>query len=138
MIIHIPHASPHIPPGERSKITLQNEKLAQELLKITDWFTDELTCCHTAGEDAVVIFPVSRLVVDPERFLEDAHEPMAKVGRGVVYTKTSGGLTLRAQPTVAERDLLLGIYYLPHHKRLSDAVDAELERHGFAGGQVTL
>ena len=132
MIFHIPHASPHIPSGLRPKITLPAEELARELVKITDWFTDDLFGCHAEREDSVVTFPVSRLVVDPERFLEDMQEPMAKVGMGVVYVKTSDGLALRAEPTAAERDLLIGTYYRPHHKRLSEAVNAELQRGGRA------
>ena len=39
------------------------------------------------------MFPVSRLVVDPERFIAD---PMECVGMGVVYTRTSNGEVLRA------------------------------------------
>jgi N-formylglutamate amidohydrolase len=132
MIFHIPHASPDIPPEQRSKITLNDDKLADELLKLTDWFADELFGCHAGKGDLVVAFPVSRLVVDPERFVDDAREPMAEVGMGVIYTRTSRGEVLRIPPKVDERGLLLDSYYRPHHKRLSDAVNAELKRDGWA------
>ena len=32
-------------------------------------------------------------MVDPERFEDDAREPMAARGQGVVYTRTSDALT---------------------------------------------
>jgi hypothetical protein len=41
------------------------------------------------------VFPVSRLVVDPERFVDDATEPMAACGMGVIYTQTSQRMPLR-------------------------------------------
>jgi N-formylglutamate amidohydrolase len=132
MIFHIPHASPHIPPGQRSKITLTDEQLAEELLKITDRFTDELFGCHAAAGDSVVVHSVSRLIVDPERFLDDEKEPLAKAGMGVVYTRTSGGASMRVPPSAGARGLLVDTYYRPHHRRFSDAVDAELKRDGRA------
>jgi N-formylglutamate amidohydrolase len=75
---------------------------------------------------------VSRLVVDPERFLNDVQEPMAKLGMGVIYTKASAGQALREQPTAEERNLLIDNYYRPHHKRLSEAVDSALKKDGNA------
>ena len=44
---------------------------------------------------AVVRAPVSRLVVDVERFTDDAREFAAKVGMGATYVRTSRGETLR-------------------------------------------
>jgi N-formylglutamate deformylase len=132
MIFHIPHASTHIPAYLRKNIILSDEQLVQELLKMTDWFTDELFGCHAGAGDSAIVFPVSRLVVDPERFLDDAQEHMAKLGMGVIYTKASAGQALREQPTAEERNLLIDNYYRPHHKRLSEAVDAGLKNDGKA------
>ena len=57
------------------------ERLQRELPRITDWYTDEL---FDAGAEASrLIFPVSRLVCDPEHFADDANEPMAAKGMGV-------------------------------------------------------
>ena len=53
------------------------------------------------------MFPVSRLVVDPERFLEDSQEPMSRVGMSVTYTKGSLRQPLREQPTQGKRQELL-------------------------------
>ncbi len=132
MIFHIPHASTAIPPAIRAGIVLSDEQLAEEILKITDWFTDDLFGSHVKAGDTALVCPVSRLVVDPERFIDDAQEPMAKVGMGVVYTRASGGETLRLPPTAEERGLLLGTYYRPPHERLSHAVDEELKINGKA------
>jgi N-formylglutamate deformylase len=46
---------------------------------------------------------VSRLVVDPERFTDDAREPMARKGMGVIYTRTASGEPLRRPPSDDER-----------------------------------
>lgn len=102
------------------------------LFPVTDWFTDELFGCHAGSSDAMVDFLVSRLVVDPERFLEDSEEPMASVGMGVVYTRASGGEALRLPPTAEGKGLLLDTYYRPHNERLSHAVDEALKINGKA------
>ena len=65
ILLHVPHASIHIPPEELSRF--RPVDLADEQLKMTDRYCDELF----SGYDSVV-FPVSRLVCDPERFRDDA------------------------------------------------------------------
>jgi hypothetical protein len=49
---------------------LSDEDLAAELLRMTDAHTDQLFRLDPRVTRAVV-FPVSRLVVDPERFSDD-------------------------------------------------------------------
>lgn len=122
ILLHIPHASIIIPAEERSRFCLPD--LEDELLKMTDRYCDELF----TGYDAVV-FPVSRLVCDPERFRDDEQESMSRIGMGAVYTKTSSGEPLRGI-TARERESLLQRYYDPHHHRLSAAVEAKLQTHG--------
>ena len=72
------------------------------------------------------MFPVSRLVVDPERFSEDSQEPMSQVGMGVTYTRGSLRQLLREQPTQGNRQELLDRFYIPHHQKLTDAVEESL------------
>ncbi len=63
-----------------------------------------------------MVFPVSRLVVDPERFEKDDEEPMAARGMGVVYELTSHGQPLRVFPSSSaaeERGKLLERFYRP-------------------------
>jgi len=128
-ILHIPHSSTVIPSDVRTSILLSEEALARELLRMTDSFTDELFHVDSSV-GSPVIFPVSRLVVDPERFLDDALEPMAKRGMGAVYTRTSDGKPLRLEGNSSERNRLVAGYYHPHHRRLSDAVQAALDHSG--------
>lgn len=123
MILHIPHASRLISREERGSLLPDDAALGRELLVSTDAFTDELF--NSSGARRVV-FPVSRLVIDPERFVDDAAEPMALKGRGVIYTRTADGKPLRHPPTHEERERLLKTYYYPHHRLLEDAVREEL------------
>ncbi len=92
---------------------------------MTDHFTDELFAGPPAAT-TVVRFPVSRLVVDPERYLDDALEPMAARGMGVVYERTSDGKQLRPSPTRAERITLINRFYTPHHTALNSAIEKAL------------
>jgi N-formylglutamate amidohydrolase len=90
VIVHIPHASRAIPDEFREQFLLSDEALAAELLAMTDLYTDRLFE-EAVADSATIVYPVSRLVVDPERFADDALEPMSQRGMGVVYTRTSGG-----------------------------------------------
>ncbi len=125
LILHIPHSSSLIPPGIRPPFALSPAELQQELLAMTDGFTDELFEIPSATR---ICFPVSRLVLDPERFLDDAQEVMAARGMGVVYTHTSRGERLRPTPTAKERTVLIERYYVPHHHAFTQAVDAVLAK----------
>ncbi len=124
-VLHIPHASTEIPEDTRAAFCVSDEELDLELLRMTDHYTDELFNIGS-GVALTVAFPVSRLLVDPERFLDDAAEPMARKGRGVLYTRTSHGAPLRAPVSPVERTRLLDRYYHPHHARLTQAVESVL------------
>jgi N-formylglutamate amidohydrolase len=128
VILHIPHASARIPEREARRLSIGGERLHEELLRMTDWYTDELFE-HSVPGAVVVRFPVSRLVVDPERFPDDGAEPMARVGMGAVYTRCADGTELRRPPSPAERQRLLDAYYVPHHRALTEAVARMLSSH---------
>lgn len=98
--------------------------LEYELLQMTDAFTDELFDLPGAER---LVFPVSRLLVDPERFERDEDEPMAERGMGAVYTKTHRGDPLKNGP---DREALIRAYYRPHHSRFAQAVEDRLARFG--------
>ena len=122
ILLHVPHASTYIPREELPRFCPAD--LADELLKMTDRYCDELF----TGYDSIV-FPVGRLVCDPERFRDDAQETMSRVGMGAIYTKTSSGALLRMVSRM-DREELLRRYYDPHHARLTAAVEAKLQAHG--------
>src|SRR5262249_36677021 len=100
VVLHIPHSSRHVPEDERQAILLDDAALEHELLRMTDAYTDELFPV-TPFEAGRVVFPVSRLVCDVERFPSDEDEPMASRGMGVFYTSTSIGDVLRSPPDSA-------------------------------------
>jgi N-formylglutamate deformylase len=127
MVLHLPHASLHVPSDV--PFLLDHVELEGELLRMTDRYTDELFA-FPADVATTVAFPVSRLVVDPERFIDDAQEPMSRKGMGAVYTWTADGRPLRAEPSTSERQQLMARYYEPHHAALTKAVDAALAAHG--------
>ena len=102
--------------------------LQRELNLLTDWFTDEIFGGLTGASD--VIFPVSRLVVDPERFENDEQEPMAGRGMGVIYERTSSHAPLRHKLSVGERQALIDDYYRPHHQALSGLTRKMIAEHG--------
>jgi len=122
MILHIPHSSTD---------TLGKEFLCDlelELERVTDVDTDRL---FDHPEATRVVFPVSRLVCDVERFEDDRMEEMADRGMGVCYTSNSFGEPLR-EVSAEERSEIIERYYRPHHRRLTEAVAAELETTGSA------
>jgi N-formylglutamate amidohydrolase len=82
------------------------------------------------GEAVVVRAPVSRLVVDIERFPDDEDEPMAARGMGAIYRVTSSLAPLRRPLSPEERATLMRTWYAPHHSRLERAVAEALQRHG--------
>jgi N-formylglutamate amidohydrolase len=121
IILHIPHASIVLP--SQVDFLLGHEALAYEVDAMTDHQTDQLFDLSGARH---CVFPVSRLVVDPERFIEDE---MEKVGMGVVYTHTSSGKSLR-QISPDQRQSLIDQYYHPHHQRLTAMASDVLSIHG--------
>ncbi len=129
LVLHVPHSATHVPPDLRPQILLDAESLALEQLRMTDHFTDELFTPATPSTR--VVFPVSRLIVDPERFREDANEAMAERGMGAIYEKTANGEPLRCPPSPKAREGLLARFYDPHHRRLESAVRGALDAHSF-------
>ncbi len=117
LIFHIPHSATAVPAGVRKELRLDSVALERELLRMTDHFTEQFFDVPEISA-ARVVFPVSRLVVDPERFLDDDREPMAARGMGAVYEKTADLRPLRARPTTEQR------------QRLTRAVDRALACFG--------
>jgi len=131
IITHIPHSSRLIPAEIRDQFLLSDAELNQQLDILTDHYTDELFAVDNPEVESLK-FPVSRFVVDPERFDDDRQEPMAKQGQGVTYMKTTDLKPLRRKLSESERTKLLNQYYRPHHKQLDDLVEKALAQYGKA------
>ncbi|HIG64770.1 MAG TPA: hypothetical protein EYQ43_04250 [Methyloprofundus sp.] len=130
-IIHLPHASRSIPAAVREAICLSDSELEAQLDRLTDHYTDELFPVN--HPDVIPLaYPVSRFVVDPERFSDDALEPMAIRGQGAVYTKTVDGLPFRKELSQDDRNSLMDQFYWSHHNRLDHLAEAALAAHGRA------
>jgi N-formylglutamate amidohydrolase len=129
VILHIPHDAVCVPESVRDQCILTNDQLEQELVRITDHCTLALFAGGVPPSQ-VVRAAVSRLVVDVERFEDDALEKMAGKGMGAIYTGTSQLTPLRRKLSAIEREALLAAYYRPHHARLSQTVGDALAAHG--------
>jgi N-formylglutamate deformylase len=130
LLLHVPHASVEIPEAIRGQFIIGDAELSQEINLMTDHCTDWLMAPLHLPPVQMTISPVSRLVVDMERFADDKQEVMSKVGMGVFYTIGSQKEVIRSQLEDNERAALLLNYYLPHHNDLIDKAHAILEKCG--------
>lgn len=127
VILHIPHASTFIPPEEMDLYTVDADRLARENLLLADLHTDQL---YDYPGAARAVFPVSRFVVDPERFSDDAAEPMAAKGMGALYQVATDLTSIRPIIPPERRKVLLNRYYWPHHNQLDFLAKARLDTFG--------
>jgi N-formylglutamate amidohydrolase len=128
LLVHLPHDATVIPRDERGDFLPSEQELVAELLRLTDAHTAALYAEGLAPDDFVRA-QVSRLVVDVERFADDAHEPCSSVGMGATYVRTAEGRPLRAL-TPERRAELMARHYWPHHRRLDAAAAVRLARFG--------
>ena len=126
LLVHVPHDATAIPAEDRRDFLLSEAELRAESLRLTDAHTAELFADGLPPEDFVRA-EVSRLVVDVERFADDAQEPCARVGMGATYVRTSDGRPLRAL-TPERRAELMARHYWPHHRALDQAAEVRLAR----------
>jgi len=126
LILHIPHSSTQIP--LREGYCVGDEILNQEILKLTDWYTDDLF----ENEIGISIkAPFSRIFCDTERFSDDSLEVMAQFGMGVLYDKTDSGEPLR-HVSADLRTCILNEFYWKHHHQFTKKVKNQLEEFGLA------
>jgi len=125
VLLHVPHAGTLVPAWVRAHLLLDDAELAAEIAALTDHHTDALALAaadRAAVRPWVVVNPVSRFVVDVERF-PDAREEMAAVGMGAVYTHGTRGRRLRADDP-AHAEALLAAYFRPWGQAVAGLVDA--------------
>jgi len=127
VVVHVPHASIEIPEEYKKSIFLSDTQLRREICRMTDAFCDEL---YNAPDFPVqIVAKYSRFVCDVERFRDDNLESQAKLGQGLMYTRTSFGKRLRMHDE-ALREKILREVYDPHHEMLDKAVENALNLYG--------
>lgn len=126
MLVHLPHSSLLVPSDLRKDILLTDKELEQEMLMLTDRYTDQLFACPD-----VVIHKndVNRIVFDPERFRSDSDEVMSRVGMGAIYTRTLDGRMLR-RLTEDRREELMQKLYDPYHAELERKTEILIQQFG--------
>ena len=125
VLLHVPHAGTRVPAWARSHLLLDDAELAAEIARLTDHRTDALALAaaeRAAVRPWVIVNPVSRFVVDVERF-PDEREEMAAVGMGAVYTHGTRGQRLRGDEP-AHAEALLAAYFRPWGAAVARLVDA--------------
>jgi N-formylglutamate amidohydrolase len=122
LIVHVPHASNFIPQAERAGLVVDDAELRRQQHALVDHRTNELFAPLNPAI-TIVTAPVSRLVVDVERFRDDRDEAAAKHGMGAVYTHGVNNVPLRSKLEASERERLLKTWYDPHHAKLNREVE---------------
>lgn len=95
VIIHVPHGSRRLPDRCRAEFAVTPAGLRREITASTDQGTTQLAAMldERRNDSLIAAAALSRLYFDAERFPED--DPTEAFGRGVVYTTTSTGRSLR-------------------------------------------
>jgi N-formylglutamate amidohydrolase len=126
LILHIPHSSTYFP--NKDGFIIDQKKLNGEIQLLTDWHTEDL---FESNKDVSIIAPFSRIFCDVERFADDNQEEMAQYGMGVCYETTDDGRKMR-NVSGELKNQILSDHYRPHHRRLEEAVDQQLQKHARA------
>ncbi len=124
ILIHIPHSSYVIPDEYKDLFYLVDNELLQEQIKMSDSYTDELFDVEGIQK---LIFPISRLVCDVERFRNEEDEEMSKQGMWVCYTKTSNCKPLKRVNNEHKLEILQK-YYDKHHLNFEKQVSQMLKQ----------
>lgn len=130
IVANIPHSSTHVPAFARPGLKASPQLLQLEMARLNDWYTDELYSAVAARGGCALTFGANRLVLDPERYEDDAQEIMSKQGMGVIYTRGTHGDELRGALDPAQREELLSKLYRPYHAELDARVRWVLQKFG--------
>ena len=128
ILCNIPHGSTRIPLGYRGDFRLSQADLRAQAMRLADLFSSELYDGLLRSYGGIVS-TISRMVVDVERFEDDRKEVMAKVGMGVLYTKSGDGSVIRSVSKI-KRSTYLSEIYRPYHQALDSLIEACLAKHG--------
>ncbi|MBI2410311.1 MAG: N-formylglutamate amidohydrolase [Candidatus Kerfeldbacteria bacterium] len=129
VFLHIPHSSVRIPEEWKSDFVISSEALAHEAQWMGDLYTDELFF-NTSRKYYTLTSQISRLVVDVERFEDDAKEGMSAYGMGAVYEKTSNGAWMKSF-SAQRREEYLHTIFRPYHAALNALIQDCIDRFGY-------
>lgn len=115
LILAIPHSSTHIVNDGTIEKTMF-ARVQRDALLCADLYTDFLFDYPDAKK---IICPISRMMVDVERYLDSEKEEMASFNRGAFYKVLNDGKTIFRNNINID---LLDIY-TQYHKELSKAVE---------------
>ncbi|CAN5561794.1 N-formylglutamate amidohydrolase [soil metagenome] len=110
----------------RAGLLLSETQLAREVVRLTDWHTDDLFGFLSEHGATLLVYRLSRLVLDPERFEVDAEEEMARVGQGVVYVSDTQLRPMRKADPAARARWLREVYR-PYHATLDRLANSSLD-----------
>ena len=124
VICNIPHAGLLIPEFILEDFIISKEEIIEFAEKIVDKNIDELFKFVPASNK--VISPISRVVVDMERYKDDNKEKMAQIGMGLFYTHDDTGKPIRTQGKTYP--ICLG-FYNSYHERLEQLISNSLRKN---------
>jgi N-formylglutamate deformylase len=125
MIVHAPHSSIEVPERFRNQFVVDDQELKEEAVNSADLWTDVLAS-EAWPQATMVTPPISRIVVDMERYADDSLETMAQVGRGMIYTHSCSGEPIRRAISEGERRELYETYYAPHWEGLRSLAKGQI------------
>jgi N-formylglutamate amidohydrolase len=125
-LLHIPHSSYSIPFKYQKLFYLNPLDLRKEQIKMTDSYTEDLFNINGIKK---LIFPISRLICDVERFRDENAEIMTQQGMWVTYENTSNLNQLKLVTQKHKKEILKK-YYDKHHKKFFNEVSKNLKKYG--------
>ena len=125
VLLNIPHSGTNIPEWALDDILISEEDLELLLKFMTDKDVDKIW--SFVPESSKQVADVSRLIVDTERYRNDADEEMASKGMGLYYTHTPGGREFRIKNE--ETYLRCLEIYDEYHSSLESKVSNCLENY---------
>lgn len=130
LLANVPHSSGLVPDSVKDQFTISDAESREQNRQLVDWFTDELYDPIVTAGGCMVRHEVSRFVLDPERFEDDAQEIMAQRGMGAIYTHGCQRQPIRRELSSEERERVLATYYRPYHGELIRQTESCLARFG--------
>lgn len=129
IICNVPHSGTLIPDEFIKDFSLSADELDQEVKHMADNYTDQLYA-ELLYISSFIKSKLSRIVLDIERFKNEADESMSKVGMSALYTLTSNGKILRNISEINKNKL--ETIYDNYHNSFESLVNAVLEKNNKA------